>query len=100
MLLCDPGVWLHSFPALRLRDRQRTTDSFVADLDATLVQQILDIAQRQREADVEHHRQTDDLGAGFDIAEGAAFCHSGTLFCLPAFLKSFSSDNAHERHPH
>ena len=46
MLLCDPGVWLHSFPALRLRDRQRATDSFVADLDATLVQQVLDIAER------------------------------------------------------
>jgi hypothetical protein len=42
----------------------------VADLDATLVQKILDVAERQREADVEHHRQADDLGAGLEVPEG------------------------------
>jgi hypothetical protein len=29
----------------------------MADVDATLVQQILDVAQRQREPDLHHHRR-------------------------------------------
>lgn len=37
-------------------------DRLVADIDAALVQQILDIAQRERKANVQHHRQSDDLG--------------------------------------
>jgi hypothetical protein len=39
----------------------------VADLDAAFVQQILDIAQRQREPHIHHHRQADDLGRGFEV---------------------------------
>ena len=35
--------------------------SLVADLDATLVQQVLDVAKRHRETDEEHNRQADDL---------------------------------------
>ena len=34
----------------------------VADVDAALEQQVLDVAQRQRVADVHHHHQPDDLG--------------------------------------
>ena len=34
----------------------------VADLDAALVQQILDVAQRERILDIQHHGQADDLG--------------------------------------
>ena len=37
------------------------------DLDAALMQEILDVAQRQRVADVEHHRQADDLWAGLEV---------------------------------
>jgi hypothetical protein len=33
----------------------------VADLDPVLGQQVLNIAQRQRKADVEQHREADDL---------------------------------------
>ena len=35
---------------------------FVADVDASLEQQVLDIPKREREADVHHHHQADDLG--------------------------------------
>jgi hypothetical protein len=34
----------------------------VADIDATLEEQILDLPKRQRIADVHHHRETDHLG--------------------------------------
>ena len=34
----------------------------VADIDAVFVEKILDLPQRQREADIHHRRQPDDLG--------------------------------------
>ena len=34
----------------------------MADVDSALVQQIFDISQRERETNVQHHRQPDDLG--------------------------------------
>jgi hypothetical protein len=34
----------------------------MADLDTTLVQQVLDVPERKGVAHVEHHRQTDDFG--------------------------------------
>ncbi|EFL87570.1 secreted protein B [Ahrensia sp. R2A130] len=37
-------------------------DRFVTDDDATLMQQILDVAQRERKPDVRHHCEADDLG--------------------------------------
>jgi hypothetical protein len=47
----------------------------VADLDTSLVKQIFDIAQRQREPNLEHHRQADDLWARFEVAERGALGH-------------------------
>lgn len=47
----------------------------VADLDAALVQQVHDVSQRQRVADIKHHRQADDLGACLEVPEGAGFGH-------------------------
>ena len=35
---------------------------FVADIDTTFEQQILDLAQRQRITDVHHHREANYLG--------------------------------------
>ena len=52
---------------------------FVADLDASLVEQILDIPQRERKPHIEHHRKPDDLGARLEVLERGAFCHSRTL---------------------
>ena len=42
----------------------------VADIEAALVQKVLDTLKREREADAEHHCQTDDLGARFEGLEG------------------------------
>jgi hypothetical protein len=49
-------------------------NSFVADVDAALVEQILHVAERKREPNVHRHRQADDLRASLELAERAAFC--------------------------
>lgn len=38
------------------------TDAFVADVDPTLMPEVFDIAQRQREAQVNHDCELDDFG--------------------------------------
>ncbi len=42
----------------------------MADADAALVQQILDVAQWRREPDLHHYRQADDLGGRLEITKG------------------------------
>jgi hypothetical protein len=59
----------------------------VADLDASLMHETLDIPQRQRETDVEHHRQSDDLGAALEVPEGVALGHLARLGDSPILLK-------------
>ena len=56
----------------------------VADLDASLVREILHISKRQREPDVEHHRQANDLRAGLEIAKRGAFGRQKNLVDGPA----------------
>lgn len=41
----------------------------VADVDAALVRQVVDVAQREQKPDIQHHRQSDGLGAAFEAAE-------------------------------
>jgi len=65
---------------------------FVADIDATFMQQILDIAKGKWKPDIHHHRQADDLWAGFEIPKRGAFCHPVTLVGRLARLKLVSSD--------
>ncbi len=69
-------------------------DGFVTDIDASLVQQVFDIPQGKRKPDVQHHRQADDLGTGFEILERGRFVHSQTLRKPPARLNPSSSDKA------
>lgn len=52
----------------------------MADIDAALVQQVLDVAQRERETHVHHDRKADDLGAGSEIAKRIGFAHPGRLW--------------------
>ena len=40
--------------------------------DPAFVKQILNIAEREGKTDIQHHRQTNDLGRGFEIAERVA----------------------------
>jgi hypothetical protein len=49
----------------------------VRDIDAALMQQILDVSQREREADVHHHSKADDLGRSLEIFE--RITHPGKL---------------------
>jgi len=44
-------------------------NTFMADVDTALVQEVFDIAQRQRESDIHHHAKLDDLRRGFEVAE-------------------------------
>ena len=71
----------------------------VADIDATFMQQILDIAKGKWKPDIHHHRQADDLGGGFEVTEWAAFCHLEKLADCLARLKLVSSDTASHTAP-
>ncbi|WP_245306361.1 hypothetical protein [Roseovarius aestuariivivens] len=64
----------------------------MADIDAALMQQILDIPQREREPDIHHNRQADDLSAGFEILERITFCHAGRVRRAVSRLKPSCSD--------
>jgi hypothetical protein len=44
-------------------------DRFVADIDPALMKQVLDVPQRQREADIHHHRELDNLWRRLEVAE-------------------------------
>jgi hypothetical protein len=52
---------------------------FLADIDAALVQQILDVPQGHWKADVHHSSQTDDLRACLEVPERGMFCHLARL---------------------
>jgi hypothetical protein len=64
----------------------------VTDVEAPLEEQIFDLPQRQRIADILHHREADDLGRTVEISEGIT--HRRRLGMPPARLKPIYSDNA------
>jgi hypothetical protein len=45
------------------------TYRLVADIDAPIKQQILDLAQRKRISNIHHHCQADDFGGAIEITE-------------------------------
>ncbi len=57
----------------------------VADIDTTLEQQVLDLGQRQRIADVQHPCEADDVWRTVEIAEG--IFHRRRLWNGPSRLK-------------
>ncbi len=69
-------------------------NGFMSDIDASFMEQVLHVPQRQRKPDVQHHCQTDDLGAGFELFEWGTFCHAGRVGEGSAGLKRSSSDTA------
>jgi hypothetical protein len=71
--------------------------SFVADVDAALVRQVLDIAERKWKANLHHNRQADHLRAAVKILEGVTFCHGWTLRNRLAPLKAIPSDKTKEQ---
>jgi hypothetical protein len=64
----------------------------VADVDAPLEEQIFDLPQRQRIADIHDHHEADHLGRAIEISEGIA--HRRRLRNLAKRLKPIYSDNA------
>jgi hypothetical protein len=66
----------------------------MADLDAPLMEKVLNVAKRKRIPDIQHHRQADDVGTRLEVAEWGAFGHSETLARRPVRLKRVSSDRA------
>ena len=68
----------------------------MADIDAALVQKVLDVSKRKRETDVHHDRQADDLGACLEVTKWTAFGHDRTVGKRPARLNQISSDRARQ----
>ncbi len=64
----------------------------MADIHATLEQQILDLAQRRRITDVHHHGEADYLGRTVEIAE--RIFHPPRLRADPTRFKPIWSDTA------
>ncbi|OIQ71714.1 hypothetical protein GALL_466670 [mine drainage metagenome] len=78
------------------RGEQRTEavppkpNRFVADLNAALMQQVLNVAQRQRISNIHHHRQADDFGRRLEVPEPGSLGHGRRLRDRPARLKDFA----------
>jgi hypothetical protein len=72
-------------------------NSLMADVDAALMKQVFDVAEREWETNVQHHRQANDIGTGFEVAKWRTFCHPAKLRNHPARLKSVLSDSAKRR---
>ncbi len=85
-----------SFPDLRGEHRTEAVppapDRLVADIDATFEQQIFDLPQRQRIADLYHHREADYLGRAVEVTEWIA--HPQRLRAKPAGLNPICSGTA------
>jgi hypothetical protein len=64
----------------------------MANVDATLKEQVLDLAQRQWITDIHHHREADYLGRTVEISEGIS--HRGKLRNFQFRLKPICSDKA------
>jgi hypothetical protein len=64
----------------------------VANINAPLIEQILELSQRKRIADVHHHREADYLRRRVEITEGILHCRR--LKSLARRLKPIYSDNA------
>ena len=59
------------------------------DVDAALVQHVLDIPKRDWVADNHHNRQADDFRRRLEVAENAGAAHGDRLTALPASHKPF-----------
>ena len=85
------------FSDLRRKHRTKTvppdTYRLVADIDASFMKKILDLPQRQRIPDADHHRQADHLGRRVERTEWVF--HTQGLRAVTVSLKPFCSDNAH-----
>ena len=70
------------------------SDRLMADIDPSLVQQILDISKGKWKPHIDHHHKADDLRRGSKIPKRATSCHPSNEGGRPARLKPIPSDNA------
>ena len=92
------GLWAAPRRTTRGGHLRASPYPFVADIDATFMQQILDVAKGKWKPNVHHYRSADDLGGRLEVAKRGAFCHGRTLNSRPARLKPVSSDRARTAH--
>ena len=64
---------------------------FMANLDAPLVQQVFEVAQRKRVPNIEHHGQADDLRARLEVSKRGVLGHLGTVGRVLPSLKHVCS---------
>ena len=80
------------FPDLGRKHRTEpvtpVSHSLVNDIDAAFVQEIFHISKGQRERDVQHHRQADDLRTGFEITKWRELRASEDVDSTPALPAS------------
>jgi hypothetical protein len=88
------GLWAAPRRTTRGGHLRASPYPFVADIDATFMQQILDVAKGKWKPNVHHYRSADDLGGRLEVAKRGAFCHPVTLVGRLARLKLVSSDTA------
>lgn len=67
-------------------------DCFMADVDATFVQQVFNISKRKWKSDIYYYRKPDDFGRSFEVFEWVLLCHPIKLWIV--FQTTSSSDNA------
>jgi len=79
-------------PAIGRQPARKTNG--MADIEPTFPWEVDSIPQRQREPDVQHHRQADDLVRRFEALECEACRHPKTLSSALACLKQSSPDRA------
>lgn len=77
---------LHLGSEYRAEPVPQEAHGLVPDLDAAPVEEVLDVAKRQREPHVENYRQADDLGAGLEVEERRADGHPRRPRRPPALL--------------
>ena len=64
----------------------------MADVDAPLMEKIFHVPQGKRLPDIQHHRQADSFGAGFEPLEGVGFDDTLQPTSVTPLLKASSSD--------
>jgi hypothetical protein len=65
----------------------------MTDLNPTLMKQVFDIAQRQWEPNIEHHREADDLWTGLEVPKRRVVRHPEKLTKRHDGLKQSCSDS-------
>lgn len=82
---------------LRPKPLPPETKGFIAHVDASLVQQVFNVSERQKKPDVHHHGQADDFWLRSKVAKWAAFSHKQTLRNRPAPHNRHRSDKTCSR---